>query len=92
MATERQSYKIMSDMEVCMKQRDVTEFSHVEKMTHIDIHRCFLNVYGDQTSDVSMVRQWLVHFRSSDIDVKDNLHPDGRAQLSHCEIKSVSIS
>ena len=38
MAIEEQSDKIVSDMEVCMKQKWVTEFLHVEKMTSVDIH------------------------------------------------------
>ena len=33
-----QSDKMVSDMEVCMKQRCVIEFLHVEKMAPIDIH------------------------------------------------------
>jgi len=32
-----------------MKQRRVTEFLHVEKITPIDIHQRLLNIYGDQT-------------------------------------------
>jgi len=31
MTAEGQSDKMVSDMEVCMKQRGVTEFLHVEK-------------------------------------------------------------
>jgi len=31
-------YRMMSDMEVCMKQRCGIEFLQVEKMTPIDIH------------------------------------------------------
>jgi len=52
----------MSDTEVQMKQRCGTEFLRVEKIAPIDIHLCFLNVYGDQTRDVSMVRLWVVCF------------------------------
>ena len=33
-----------------------------------------LNVYGDQTVDVSTVRLWVVHFTSGDTDMKDNSH------------------
>ena len=51
MAAEGQSDKMVSDMEVQMKQRCGTEFFHVEKMTPTDIHRCLLNAYGDQTVD-----------------------------------------
>ena len=38
-----------------------------KKMTHTDIHR-LLNIYGDQTVDVSTVRQWVVHFSSGNSD------------------------
>ena len=37
-AAEGQSVKMVSDMEVCMKRRRVTEFFHVEKMAPTDIH------------------------------------------------------
>ena len=60
-----------SDMEVCMEQRCGIEFLHVEEMAPVAIHRCLLNVYGDQTVDVSTLRQWVVHFRSGDSDVKE---------------------
>ena len=62
---EGQSDKMVSDMEVCMKQRCVTEFLHAEKMAPIDIHQHLLNIYGDQTVDVSTVRWWVVHFRTA---------------------------
>ena len=32
---------------------------------------CLLNTYGDQTVNVSTVRQWVVHFISGDSDMKD---------------------
>ena len=57
MAAEGQSDRMVSDMEVHMKQRCGTEFLHVEKMAPTDIHQHLLNVYGDQTVDVSTVRQ-----------------------------------
>ena len=53
-----------SDMEVQMKQRCVIEFLHVENMAPTNIHQWLLNVDGDQTVDVSTVRQWAVHFSS----------------------------
>ena len=56
MAAEGESYKMVSDMEVHMKQRHATEFLHVEKMASIDIHQCLLNVDGDQTMGLSTVR------------------------------------
>jgi len=58
-----------------------------EKIAPNDIHRRLLNVYGDQTVDVSTVRRWVERFSSGDSDV-----PDGHAQLSYHEMKSVSIS
>jgi len=61
MATEVQSDKMVSDMELCMKQRYIT-FLHVEKIVPIDIHQCLVNVNGDQIVDLSTVRQWVVHF------------------------------
>jgi len=38
MTAEGQSDKMASDMEVCMKQRCVTEFVHVENIASSDIH------------------------------------------------------
>ena len=52
------------DMEVCMEQRCVIEFLQAEKMAPIDIHQHLLNIYGDQTMDVSTVRWWVVYFSS----------------------------
>ena len=54
MAAQRQSDKMVSDVDVCRKQRCGIEFLHVEKMAPTDIHLCLLNVYGDQTVGVSM--------------------------------------
>jgi len=62
---------MVPDMEVRMKQRCVIEFLHEEKIAPNDIHRRLLNVYGDQTVDVSTARQWVAHFSSGDSDVKD---------------------
>ena len=52
-------------MEVQMKQRFVIKFLYVEKMALFDIHE-HLFVSGDQTVDVSIVRQWVVHSSSGD--------------------------
>jgi histone-lysine N-methyltransferase SETMAR len=71
MTAEGQSDKMASDMEVRMKQRCVIEFLHAEKIAPNDIHRRLLNVYGDQTVDVSTVRRWVARFSSGDSDVKD---------------------
>ena len=57
MAAEGQSDRTMPDMEVCMKQRHITEFFYAEKLAPVDIHE-------DQTVDVRTVRQWVVLFSS----------------------------
>jgi len=46
MAAEGQSDKMVSDMEVCMKQRCVIEFLHAEKIAPTDIDQSLLNVSG----------------------------------------------
>ena len=56
LAIEGQSNKMTYDMKVCMKQKYVIEFLHVENTVPTDIHWCLLNIYGDQTVDVSTVR------------------------------------
>ena len=56
------------DMEMCTKQMCGTEFLLVEKMASTDIHQHLLNVYGDQTVDISTVWWWVVHFSSGDSD------------------------
>ena len=66
MAAEEQYDKMMSDMEVCMKQMCEIEFLHVEKREPIDIHQHLLNIYGDQMMETSTVRQWMIHFSSGD--------------------------
>ena len=66
MTAEGQSDKMVSDMEVCMKQRYVIEFLHAEKMAPNDIHQRLLNIYGDQTVDVSTVRRQVVRFSSGE--------------------------
>jgi len=42
------------------------QFLRVEKMAPTGIHQCLLDVYGDQTVDVSTVRQGVLHFSSGD--------------------------
>ena len=71
MTAEGQSDKMVSEMEVRMKQRCVTEFLHAEKIVPNDIPQCLMKVYGDQTVDVSTVRQWVACFSSGDSNVKD---------------------
>jgi len=60
MATEGQSDTIVSDMEEHMEQRCIIEFLHVEKMATIATQWHLLNIFGDQTVDVSAVRQWVL--------------------------------
>jgi len=63
--------KMLSDMEVQMKQRCDTEFLQMEKMAPTDIHQHLLNVYSDQTVDVITLMWWVVCFSFGDSDVKD---------------------
>ena len=59
MAAKGQSEKMVSDMEVYMEQRCVTEFLHAEKIAPTDIHWYLLSVDGDQTVAVSTA-SWCV--------------------------------
>ena len=65
MASEGQSDQMVSDTEARMKQKYATEFLHVEKKASTDIHWCLLNVCGDQTVDVSVMRRWVVCFSNN---------------------------
>lgn len=47
MEKEGQSDKTASDIEMCMNQRCVIQFLHVERITLNDIHLCLQNIYGD---------------------------------------------
>ena len=58
MAVEGQSDKTAFDMEVCMKQRCVTEFLCGKKIVPTEIHQQLLNIYGNETLDFSTVKQW----------------------------------
>jgi len=65
MSAEEQSDKMVTNMEVCTKKRCVTEFLHAEKMTSTechspDVHQRLLDVDGDQTVAVNIVRQWCI--------------------------------
>lgn len=55
-AAERQSNNLVSNMEVCIKQRCADEFLHMKKIAFIDILCCLMNIYGDQTMIVSTVK------------------------------------
>ena len=50
-------------MEVCMNVCG-TEFLHALKMAASDIHWHLMDISGDQTVDLSTVRQWVVCFSS----------------------------
>jgi len=67
-AAEEHSHRMTFDVEVLMKQKSGNEFLHEEKNVPIDIYWCLLNVYGDQTVDVSTESQWVVYISSSDSD------------------------
>jgi hypothetical protein len=62
---------MVSDMEVRVKQKCVTEFFHAEKNAPTDIHRHLLNIHGDQTVDMSTMMWWVVCFSSRDSHVRD---------------------
>lgn len=38
----------------------MTEILHVEKITTIRIYRRLMNIYGDQSVDVSTVKRWIM--------------------------------
>jgi len=82
MVAEGKCDRVASDMEVHIKQRCVTEFMNEEKMAPIDMHHYLLNVYGDQTVDVSTVRQWVVHLMSGSSD----------SGLHHCLLVQIFMS
>ena len=69
-AAEKQSEKMASDMEESMKKRDATEFLHAPQIAPTDILWHLLNIYRDQTVDMSTVRLWVVNFSSLDSDMK----------------------
>ena len=73
MAVEGQFDTMASDIEVHTKQMCVIDFLCAEKMAPTDIHQHALNVSGDQTVDMSTVRQWVVHFSSGNSDSSPSL-------------------
>ena len=66
MAAEGQLGKMTSDLEVHMEQNCAVELFCAEKIALIDIHQRLLNVYGDQTVDVSTMRWRVVCFCRAD--------------------------
>jgi len=71
MTAEGLSDKMASDMEVRMKQMCVIEFLHAEKIPLNDIYQRLLNIYGEQTMDVTTVKWWVARFSSGGRGVKD---------------------
>ena len=51
-----------------MYEAKVLSSSMQEKIAPIDIHWHLLNISGDQTVDVSPVRQWVIRFSSVESD------------------------
>lgn len=70
MKAEEHSDRMVSDMEARMKQKYITEFLHAEKIAPTDIHQHLLHVSGDQTVDVSPVRQWVLSFSCGDSEYR----------------------
>ena len=52
-----------------------------KKTAPTDIHWLMLNIYGDQTVDVSTMRWWVVHFSNGNSDVKEKPFPDGHTDF-----------
>ena len=52
----------------CILDKSVSLNSFMQKTAPFDTHWCLLNIYGDQTVDVSTVRRWVVCFSSGDSD------------------------
>jgi len=59
-----------------------TEFLHAEKMLPTDNCQCLLKVYGNQTVDVSTVRQWVVCSSSGDSETPPMVQIVMRASCS----------
>lgn len=58
------SIKIASGIKIRSKDRSFIEFITVQQRDLIDIPRCLLMVYGDDTVNVSTVSLCLMHFDS----------------------------
>ena len=68
---QRGSLTIWRLIQKCIWSKSVSlDSSMPKKVAPTDIHWRLLNVYGDQTVDVSTVRQWVVRFNSGDTDMK----------------------
>ena len=71
---------MMSDAEMCTEQWCGIEFLYLEKIAPTGSHRPLLNIYGEQTVDVSTVRWWVMCFSSGDSGLKDK--PCSRPQCT----------
>ena len=86
MTAQVHSDKMNSDTGVCMMRRYATAFFYVGEMVPTDIHGYLLNIYGDQTVDVSTVRQWVVQWQQQQwvsFTVAD-FYKHGMQALVHC--------
>mgnify|MGYP001853049645 CR=1 FL=1 len=70
MAAEEQSDRMASNMEVCMKQRSIMEFLHLEKK-HTHPYSSMLTLCWWRTVDVSTVRWWVLYFSRGKSNMKD---------------------
>lgn len=68
MAAERQSHKMISDMEAHTKQKYVIEFLLYIKIASTGIHQCLLCTDEDQTVHARTVRWWVVGISNSNSD------------------------
>jgi len=60
---------------MCVWNKSVsTKFLYMEKIVPVGIHQLMLNVYGEQTMDVSTARWCMVHFCNDNSKVKDKPH------------------
>lgn len=53
--------------DVRFKQCAVIEFLVAKNVKPVDIHRCLLAIYGNQTLDVSSVRRWALRVKGSEV-------------------------
>jgi len=90
-AAQGQFDKMVSDMEVHVKQRDGTEFVHEEKMAPTDIHQHLVNVYGDQRwMWAQRGSVWCISAVAAMMWKRSHVR-DGHTQLAHHKTKSISI-
>lgn len=82
---------MVSDLKVYIKQMGIIEFLHVETMAPIDFYQCFffLNVFGDQTVDMSIVSWWLINFSSGANDVYEKVSHLCFHKIYRCSIQAL---